>query len=66
MPDISYYHGKIAECIRMRDSSTDPLNIAVYEAMANEFKEKMGLMLASATPVEAPRNWGRPRLVVVS
>ena len=40
MADLSYYAAKIAECLRMLESSNDPLFRDVYRAMADEFTEK--------------------------
>lgn len=40
MADISYYAAKIAECVRLLESSDDPLYRDVYQAMADEFAEK--------------------------
>ena len=40
MADLSYYAAKIAECLRLLESSNDPLYRDVYQAMANEFTEK--------------------------
>ena len=40
MADLSYYAAKIAECLRMLESSNDPLYRDVYRAMADEFTEK--------------------------
>ena len=40
MADLSYYAAKIAECLRMLESSNDPLYRDVYRAMAAEFTDK--------------------------
>jgi hypothetical protein len=40
MADPSYYAAKIAECLKLLESSNDPLYRDVYQAMADEFAEK--------------------------
>jgi hypothetical protein len=37
---MTYYAAKIAECLRLLESSSDPLYRDVYQAMADEFAEK--------------------------
>jgi hypothetical protein len=44
MADLSYYAAKIAECLRLLESSNDPLYRDVYRAMANEFEEKHAIL----------------------
>ena len=40
MADLTFYAAKIAECLRLLESSNDPLYRDVYQAMADEFAEK--------------------------
>jgi hypothetical protein len=40
MADLAYYAAKIEECLRLLESSNDPLYRDVYRAMADEFAEK--------------------------
>jgi hypothetical protein len=44
MADLSYYAAKIAECLRLLESSNDPLYRDVYRAMAAEFEEKHAIL----------------------
>jgi hypothetical protein len=44
MADLAYYASKIAECLRLLESSSDPLYREVYQAMADEFAEKYAIL----------------------
>jgi hypothetical protein len=41
MAGLTYYAAKIEECRRLLESSNDPLYRDVYQAMADEFAEKL-------------------------
>jgi hypothetical protein len=45
MADLGYYAAKIAECLRLLESSSDPLYRNVYQAMADEFAAKHAALL---------------------
>ena len=57
MADLTYYAAKIAECLRLLESSNDPLYRDVYQAMADEFAEKYAALsrrVAEQTALAAP------------
>lgn len=41
MSEITYYEGKVAECLKLARISEDPLLRDVYQAMAAEFVDKL-------------------------
>lgn len=60
MADLSYYAAKIAECMRLLESSNDPLYRDVYQAMANEFAEKHAILARRAAQGGASAGPGVP------
>ena len=57
MADLAFYKAKIAECIRLLESSNDPLYRDVYRAMADEFADKLAAfsrLAADVMPAEGP------------
>lgn len=53
MADLTYYAAKIAECLRLLESSNDPLYRNVYQAMADEFAEKYATLSRRAANAAA-------------
>jgi hypothetical protein len=57
MADLTFYAAKIAECLRLLESSNDPLYRDVYQAMADEFAEKYAALsrrVAEQTALATP------------
>jgi hypothetical protein len=54
MADLAYYKAKIAECLRLVESSNDPLYRDVYQAMADEFAEKHAALSRKIADAGAP------------
>ncbi len=54
MADVAYYKAKIAECLRLVESNTDPLYRDVYRAMADEFTEKLVALSRGAADGNVP------------
>jgi hypothetical protein len=50
MSDAAFYRAKIAECLRLVETSDDPLFRDVYKAMADEFACKLAVVLRAAGP----------------
>jgi hypothetical protein len=54
MADLTYYAAKIAECLRLLESSNDPLYRNVYQAMADEFADKYAALQHGTAGEHAP------------